>query len=723
MEKKIEMAYQKDDDKIAKLVELVFQKAKKECLTHSQSALCEQIEDVITNDLNGKITKGTLIRYDNKYISGGNDKSPPNAEKQNLLKLYLKTRYKDTKYEELEEELFGSLKSNKTPKQNISLEVKNKSTEILGIPGADIINQAFIEKIENDIEFSATQFYSAKQDTDCQWYGIIKKYDIDRDIYSDLKNTVLSDFKKRRTNKLCAIIQGDGGTGKSTLLRRLAIDCSKENFITLWIKDTEFGEFCENGLGIIKEQKDVNFLILIEDWYRIWETNQFRLIANSLFNKVSSIPNTRLVIGNRDQGMNLLKKNLNNNSSLFKLENKENQEILQKIASKNIKWKEIIDDYFVKEEHYKSSLFILLFIITNYLDEKFKDIDLCLDEPEIMFRFIIRYDFKDLAQRFPVFISLIIYIAKIYEKEKYVLSYDFLLELTNLLNSTTEISQHFSNFKLSTVFHYSLRKYLHTDEITLGKYIKKKVLRFNHDLLAEKGISHLDKDFKKITIDDFFKKNILKKLLGIKRYDKDVSIFIRYYLDHEETIFDSLTDRVNIISTLINNGNRDVHYLKTITKYSLVSVDFHSIIQSLFERNIFLPPQIWKKYLKENPDQAISKIINHAKFLDFPLDLISNVMSKVKDEHLKDRAYEKIIKHKQLLRFPDYLIAETINNIKDKQLQETTCKKFINHEYFTSFADEVISSVINNIKNKGLKKIVLCPSLKLHYENNIFYVS
>ena len=113
--------------------------------------------------------------------------------------------------------------------------------------GAELINGDFKKRVTS-INFQFTDFYTAKQSNNCQWFGILKGWDVIRRDYDKIKSEVISSFSTSRQSKVAAVVHGSGGSGKSTLLRRLAIDFSETEINILWITDIDI--FIESDIEL-----------------------------------------------------------------------------------------------------------------------------------------------------------------------------------------------------------------------------------------------------------------------------------------------------------------------------------------------------------------------------------------------------------------------------------------------------------------------------------------
>jgi hypothetical protein len=160
------------------------------------------------------------------------------------------------------------------------------------LEGADRIDAAFIERIEKGEKFSRARFYTGDQEGYCQWHGVLNGYDVSRDAYPVLKAAVLNSFVSYSQYKVAAIIHGSGGCGKSTLLRRLALEIAKEKDLKVfWVLNTQIEEFSTGASQAIRKDLSSNYLIFIEDWYRI-DTNE-KLLAEKFVRESQEISNVR----------------------------------------------------------------------------------------------------------------------------------------------------------------------------------------------------------------------------------------------------------------------------------------------------------------------------------------------------------------------------------------------------------------------------------------------
>ncbi len=165
--------------------------------------------------------------------------------------------------------------------------------------GSILINAAFFTKQINPYNSNAElkqAYYGGTKAV--QWVGIVQQLDARRQDYQAAKQAIIQSFDNE--NAVAALIKGDGGSGKSVLLRRLAHDLSID-YRVYWLEDIEAFLEGEWQYEINKQPADnsIQTVIFIEDWYQHIENSSLEKEAIELLNKVSKKNAVRLVIGDR----------------------------------------------------------------------------------------------------------------------------------------------------------------------------------------------------------------------------------------------------------------------------------------------------------------------------------------------------------------------------------------------------------------------------------------
>lgn len=356
------------------------------------------------------------------------------------------------------------------------------------IEGAAIINSSFVKKISEGKKFKKADFFTAKLEDDCQWYGIINKFDIERENYPQIREIALHCFDKPQTLKVSALVHGFGGCGKSTLLRRLAVELCNKSFKIVWVKDQQFDLFTDNGLTQIQADSSRNYLVIIEDWYRITaneKTKEFLL-------KTQRIPNLRVIIGDREITDKEYLDNLPKGNNKFHLEARENRNIISDILSQHTEWKPAAKKVIKKEVDYNTTLYLLLFIIARVSDEDFGD-EIDFSEPATAFESIVKSDLKKISNAGYSGLAKVLYNwACIYTNYKIFIDYSSFLKIADAYNDDDKISKLFKNWNANSPIIDRLKNYIHVGtntEIKNKKLHTIEFVQFNQDKLAEEGLA------------------------------------------------------------------------------------------------------------------------------------------------------------------------------------------------------------------------------------------
>jgi hypothetical protein len=388
-------------------------------------------------------------------------------------------------YPEFTEKDYNFIKIKGTHEVLDFLEDNKHAIHSYDLEGAKIIDRAFKEELKTK-SFTPHDFYISKLSQNCQWYGCNEGWAIKRELYENLKKTVVNSFKEERTSNVSAVIHGVGGSGKSTQLRILALELSSENFKVVWIEN--FDTFNDHSIEVIRDNEDQNFLVLIEDWYRL--SDLFRDSYQTVFKKLVKLPNVRMVIGDRTLKSTYMNWLFNPEVNEFKISAKENKDVIGKIALKIDDWQEICEDLYENQSIQQIPLFSILFIISKIHSQQLDASKLRVLNIKGHFAKIVRSDVKRISQRYKGIAKGLVYLASFYKKYK----------ITITTNALLTIAQHFepeknlellsingSHSEIDIIISSYITEYALT---TKTKWLNNtSVIQFNHDTLAEDGLS------------------------------------------------------------------------------------------------------------------------------------------------------------------------------------------------------------------------------------------
>lgn len=609
------------------------------------------------------------------------------------------------------------------------------NTEKFSIAGATIIDKEFINEIKKK-EFSMAEFYTAKQNEDCQWYGIIKHWDIERTIYPEVKVTVENCFAKERSYKVSAVIHGEGGSGKSTLLRRLAIDLSSsEKFKIIWLYD--FEEFLNgnqlngipSGWEEIKNDHLNRYIILIEDLHKnigsnIQENLQNISLFKNFLKKVESIKNIRLVIGDRYMHIEYLKDHLYDDRNSFLLLPTENRVILQRIVQKIPEWKSVINENLF-EKLGDVPLFVFLFIIAKISEsEDFEKLD--LSEPHKAFQNIIKSSLKQLADLNCLGLSKALhYWSCIYSEFRILISYESLLVLANHFNTKNDRKpKEYKNYKLNSSISNILSTYIGVK--VQNEKLNYQIFYFNHDILTDSGLS-------KISFSgwDNYDELLLKKILNImveKGDEASASVFLNRMLRFKPTLFETKQEKLEYINKLIDRGVHHSDYVIPLVKEVSPSVnELNSFAQKLWNINHY-NRTFWFYILnnKELQDKWSEIILNSFDVSVSHPEIISLALNHNKDkikDGLAQRVCDTILKediftlHLTLAcsalkistdRTQDGLTQQACNKVLEKVINDDVLN--VRHQLVTVALKHSTSKQKNGLVQSACNKILTHPN-------------
>jgi len=345
-------------------------------------------------------------------------------------------------------------------------------------PGGQWISKHFIdqEKTKGDaLRWEPIQFYTSN--THMQWYGVAKKWDAPRTNYPDICSSITDSFDDLYIDMpVAAVVTGEGGSGKSILLRRIALEL-KDKFTIYWIEDN-ISDFLSNEWSYdIDRNPNENYLLIIEDWYR----NVLRIddsrAASSLIQKTRKKTNVRLLIGDRMSSPHSYPKP---KGAVYQLCAGENEDLMTHIIGLIPEWVDKFSGEQVNQLS-KLGLFQMLFVY------QYAESNQVTPKALNYFHELVQSDFKRLYQRESKFYKglskAIQFYGNIYTR--------FAITLTP--ESVVTCAEYYSQSDRS----YSLQA--GAERLLLDPIIKRYFglsilgkMRFLHDTLADEGWSQLE---------------------------------------------------------------------------------------------------------------------------------------------------------------------------------------------------------------------------------------
>lgn len=351
--------------------------------------------------------------------------------------------------------------------------------------GGELINEDFfadqVKKHDSDIDLK-NAFYGGKKAA--QWNGIVKQLDAPRQAYQGAMQAIENSF--RNDNAVAALIKGDGGCGKSILLRRLAHDLCAD-YTVYWLESDIQGFLdCEWPYDVLKHGNagsPPKYLIFLEDWYQNVENSGLQSEAGVLLAKVNKTSHVRLVIGDRKAKLGTKKtyEAQVSSASIFELSASENISLLDTIFTKMPEWKSLANLKQI-ENAANATLFQLLFIFQHAEDRSGDITDI--------YKRIFISDCRELLARSTAFwqgmTKAIFFYANLYVHEGVVVSVEFLRDLAAHFGECP-IPERYSTSNEKLLYDNILMKYfgLNTTKKKNAGVIN--LFRFHHDTMADSG--------------------------------------------------------------------------------------------------------------------------------------------------------------------------------------------------------------------------------------------
>ncbi len=517
------------------------------------------------------------------------------------------------------------------------------------LKGAYFIDEDYISIIEGKPKdaHKAIDFYTAKRDDDCQWFGILQKWDLIRTGYKSFRQAILNSFANNINSRLVGLVSGPGGSGKSTLLRRLAIDTVKEEFRTIWVSN--INDFLANDFDTSFEAT-ARYLIIIEDWYQLAMDD---MVSKSFLQKINEFKNIRIVIGDRDITGKFYKRYLYG-ENILPLSSEDNLEVLRKLKALEPIWSNTIDK--LMNHAANTSLYLLLFLFAHVETNK-NEGDLKIDLNDVMadFREIIQSDLKKIYLLYPGIAKALFYWSNVYKVHKikisdsafWAIAYYYQQDLSRNLQLTgnTNIGQ--------LVF-----KYIYFDKSDQSKVKNNgiELLNFNHDLLAEEGLAYaLLEGFD--AYDDNDKRNILNAVVHNNEHYSSSVLFDIFYRN-ERQIFHDDSEIKEFFFALFNKKNNQHHYLVNMLSFDFVSKE--EKLSLINQATDFCNKNNWFwSYSPEWINSVFSKLERK--------DIFQFLFSKITNTHIWT-SYRKILERRELYHLAIDLLTKFCNREKLYQM-------------------------------------------------------
>jgi hypothetical protein len=583
--------------------------------------------------------------------------------------------------------------------------------ENININGAEVITDVFKKEVINKGEerkFTPIDFYLAKKDDDCKWYGLIKRWDVERKVYRQIKTEVITSINEYHLAKISALVYGRGGCGKSTLLRRLALDLANEDFAILWIKDNEISKFYESGLRqLIENYPHKKFLILIEDLYRI---KQQTVNIKEIINNICSHQNIQLVVGDRAIDISSYGEHIHNpDKNKYELSVNDNKQTLDDILENIPEWKETASTLLIGENDYQSSLYFILWTIGRTVEKNMQTGSSVTSFTDIVshFRTLVESDLRAIGNHYPGIAQMLYYWASIYEKNKSYISFDLFFKLADLFKKTSDDD---SKLALATTgIKAILDIYIHKAQGFIKSAGELPLVAFNHDILAEDGLSKV-KLFGWQPFDDSIKLKMLPEVVE-KGDNFSASIFLLYCLRTiKENKFEKEEKR-KWIEKLLAKKIFDVYLIPVFSGNFYDGKQKTEIASDILSQTEFwkLPEQIVSMAMKISGNKEVIKkaavdILSQVMFWKLPEQIVCMAMNISGNNELREKTASNILSQTEFWKFSEQIVSTAMNISGNKELIEKAAADILSQTEFWKLPYQIVSTAMKILGNKVLKE-------------------
>jgi ABC-type cobalamin/Fe3+-siderophores transport system ATPase subunit len=590
------------------------------------------------------------------------------------------------------------------------LKTKRQKRESVHVEGAIVINRQFLKDIQRIAlkqRYEAEDFYLAKQYENCQWYGILNNWDIERNVYKKLIEELKKSFSDEfRQPKIIALILGRGGSGKTTLLRRVAVDSVQSDFCTLWINDKEISKFYEKGINDLGHYSKTKFLILIEDWYRIKQNTAY---AKEIIDNLCNYSNVRILIGDRTLDNSVSREHIfNPDENIVELKVNENKKTIAEILKKVPQWKETSESVLTIDNDYNSTLYLILWVIARIRQDKNGSIIKNTIKKEGLsghFQTIVESDLRIIAKHYPGFAKALYYYGSIYSEYRIYFGLSTFLKIADEFNEK-EIDNRLAF--VSKEIKPILNIYINTTKGLFKSAGDLSLVAFNHDILTDEGLS-------KAQIAEWhkFDESILLQILPIIIKNGDGFSASNYFfttLNKTNTQYFPNEDRLKYLNALVFDKKNRGYYLNALFNGTILiseddKVNYITTILNDFLNFDFSTPTICNclNYIKNHPaaKKTAAAILSQPDFFKLPFGIVSTAMNIIKDKAERQKAATAILSQPDFFKLPFQIVSTAMNISRDEPEQQKAAKAILSQPDFYKLPFQIVSTAMNVTKDKA----------------------
>ena len=586
----------------------------------------------------------------------------------------------------------------------------------LGGPVASVtlIDQDFMEGLELQAgqpvaaKTNIFRFYHGIYANNSQWYGILDNLDAPRQGKAGIDEQLEKLFARiYLENRVAVVVSGGGGTGKSTLLRRIAIDNARlGKYVNWWVEDVN--DFLEYDAFTISENREQQHLIFIDDWYR----NQPEDSGKEFFRWLKTQTNALVLIGDR-RGKGPYTEFLFDNF-IISLEPSENQAILDHIAGTSPALSRIITQIRAKDAlPNQNSISILLFVIAHLFEQEADPENISLEGGvKTRFQRIIAGKLYALEQdaKYRGLGKALYLLASIYASPRLnyaVFPENFFLQSASLLGENPRLPE---RIKSNHGFPEEVNALVYRRVAAAQSGEIYKYIHFNHDVLAEEGIIHAPSIYEHLDLEtDLYEQEQLLKLF-IKERDTTSCIMLWLWL-HTEKGFDATYEVLwgilrNGLTHLRGRGDlffrlkvvKDAELKKDISIYVLSQPDFFKLPSGVVSTALNLLRQ------EKAGKRAAQTILSQPDFFKLPSSIVSTSLNLLRQEETGKWAAQTILAQPDFFKLPYSIVSTSLNLLRQEEAGKRAAQTILEQPDFFKLPDPIVSTALNLLRQEETGK-------------------
>ncbi|MFT5691583.1 MAG: hypothetical protein ACI92E_000912 [Oceanicoccus sp.] len=572
--------------------------------------------------------------------------------------------------------------------------------------GVQLLDPDFLDGLASK-QADAFQFFTGKVTGDWQWLGVYHGLAAERTCRPEIDRILETLFEKPFLDtRIAALVYGEGGSGKSVLLRQIAIDHARHGVTSWWVENLE--AFINHDAKSISLNSHLRHLVFVEDWYR----NMKDTSGAKFFNWLTKQHNVLVIIGDRSFQSSIYGDYCYHGTE-YQLLPSENRAILEHIATASVDYSSILEELGALHslvDH--ASLFMILFVAATLLIDREEHVDIDLNDGVITaFQKIIGKNILALEKdvKYRGLGKSLNLLANIYASDTpaYTLfEEDFFLKTAVYFGNNEELPKRME-----------MENY--PPEVTALVYKKTRVsksmeishfIAFNHDVLAEKGVvqahSHNRELATLLKLDNYYLVDLLKTLMVDASPNGVLALWIWLYTERKLVIDEAaIAQLLQFLEKSISNVYAP--FLRVVLRTIASRSIRENICQSLLEQSGFLSEnsvRTVKIVIEEAGSKAAENVLSQDHFINTLSPQVVCTLLYRAGKRAAAVAAEKILSRDNLSNTLSPVLFCTALRKSSKPAASTAAEVILSHDNFLgTFSPRIVKAALNTASVEAAK--------------------